>query len=89
MLLQVILEQRIILGLITQGWVIVYGSYFAYKLLKRGKNRATFTLSGFFISLALTFFLANLSILLINTPFAYVLYITSIYLKKLLLGSFI
>lgn len=80
MLLQVILEQRIIIGLITQGWPIIYGSYFAYKLLKRGKNRATFTLSGFFTSLALTFFLANLSILLINTPFAYVLYITSIYL---------
>ena len=79
MLLQVILEQRIIIGLITQGWPIIYGSYFAYKLLKRGKNRATFTLSGFFTSLALTFFLANLSILLINTPFAYVLYITSIY----------
>lgn len=80
MLLQVILEQRIIIGLITQGWPIIYGSYFAYKLLKRGKNRATFTLSGFFTSLALTFFLANLSILLINTPFAYVFYITSIYL---------
>lgn len=80
MLLQEILETRIIIGLITQGWPIIYGSYFAYKLLKRGKNRATFTLSGFFISLALTFFLANLSILLINTPFAYVLYITSIYL---------
>ena len=79
MLLQVELTQRILIGLTTQGWVIIYSSYFAYKLLKRGKNRATFTLSSLFISLALTFFLANLSILLIYTPFAYMLYITSIY----------
>ena len=79
MLLQVDLTQRVIIGLLTQSWVIVYSSYFAYKLLKRRKNRATFTLSSLFISLALTFFLANLSILLIYTPFSYVLYITSIY----------
>ncbi len=77
MLLQAILTQRIIIALLAQGWVIIYSSYFAYKLLKRGKNRATYTLSSIFISLGLTFFLANLSI--INTPFSYVLYIISIY----------
>ena len=80
MLLQSILTQRIIIVLIAQVWPIIYSSYFAYKLLKRGKNRATFTLSGFFISLALTFFIATLSVLFSYTPFAYVLYITSIYL---------
>jgi len=80
MLLQSILIQRIIIVLIVQIWPIIYSSYFAYKLLKRGKNRATFSLSGFFISFALTFFLATLSVLLINTPFSYVLYIISIYL---------
>ena len=79
MLLQGFLEQRIIIVLIAQIWPIIYSSYFAYKLLKRGKNRAIFTLSGFFISLALTFFLASLSVLLSYTPFAYVAYITSIY----------
>jgi len=72
-------EQRIIIVLIAQIWPIIYSSYFAYKLLKRGKNRAILTLSGFFISLALTFFLASLSVLLSYTPFAYVVYITSIY----------
>ena len=77
MLLQAILTQRIIIALLAQGWVIIYSSYFAYKLLKRGKNRATYTLSSIFISLGLTFFIANLS--LINTPFSYVLYIISIY----------
>ena len=79
MLLQGFLGQRIILVLIVQIWPIIYSSYFAYKLLKRGKNRATFTLSGLNISLALTFFLASLSVLLSYTPYAYVLYITSIY----------
>ena len=79
MLLQVILSQRIIFVLIVQLWPIIYGTFFAIKLLKRGKNRATFTLSSFFILLALTFFLANLSVLLTYTPFSYVLYITSIY----------
>ena len=78
MLLQAILTQRIIIALLAQGWVIIYSSYFAYKLLKRGKNRATYTLSSIFISLGLTFFLANLSI--INTPFSYGFYISSIYL---------
>ncbi len=78
MLLQGFLEQRIIIVLIAQFWPIIYSSYFAYKLLKRGKNRATYTLSSIFISLGLTFFLANLSI--INTPFSYGFYISSIYL---------
>ena len=77
MLLQAILTQRIIIALLAQGWVIIYSSYFAYKLLKRGKNRATYTLSSIFISLGLTFFLANISI--INTPFSYGFYISSIY----------
>jgi len=79
MLLQVELTQRIIIVLIAQLWPIIYSSYFAYKLLHRGKNRATYTLSGFFILLALTFFIATLSVLLSYTPFAYAFYITSIY----------
>jgi hypothetical protein len=79
MLLQVDLTQRIISVLIFQIWPIIYSSYFAYKLLKRGKNRSTYTLSAINISLALTFFLACLSVLFIFTPFSYVLYIISIY----------
>jgi len=82
MLLQSILDQRIILVLIVQIWPIIYSSYFAYKLLNRRKNRVIYTLSALNISLALTFFLASLSVLLIYTPFAYfayVFYITSIY----------
>jgi len=80
MLLQVELTQRIIIVFIAQLWPIIYSSYFAYKLLNRGKNRATYTLSGIFISLAVTFFIATLSVLLSYTPFAYGFYITSIYL---------
>ncbi|GAH09911.1 unnamed protein product [marine sediment metagenome] len=64
MLLQEALNQRIILVLIAQIWPIFYCSYFAYKLLKRAKNRATYTLSSIFILLSLSFFLASLSILL-------------------------
>ena len=79
MLLQGLFTQRIILVLIVQIWPIIYSSYFAYKLLKRGKNRVTYTLSALNISLALTFFLATMSALLINTSFSYVLYIISIY----------
>jgi len=79
MLLQNVLTTRIILVLIVQLWPIAYSSYFAYKLLKRGRNRATITLSSIFISLALSFFLSTLSIFLIDTPFAYVFFIIGIY----------
>lgn len=83
MLLQSPLLQRLVFALIVQVWPIIYSSYFAYKLLNRGKNRATYTLSGFFVSLALTFFLTTLSILLLYTPFStpisYLLYVTGMY----------
>jgi len=58
-------------------------SYFAYKLLKRAKNRSTYTLSSYFITHALGYFLATLSILLTNTPFAYIIYVASLYLLVL------
>lgn len=73
---------RVIVVSIFQIWPIFYASYFAYKLLKRGKNRSTYTLSSFFILTALTYFLATLSTFLVFTPlsvFAYPLYVLSIY----------
>lgn len=79
MLLQNIFTQRIIFVLIIQIWPIFYCSYFAYKLLKRAKNRSTYTLSSFFILFALTDVIANLSILFLYTPMAYFFYILAMY----------
>ncbi|MFX0011601.1 MAG: hypothetical protein ACFE9R_14910 [Candidatus Hermodarchaeota archaeon] len=79
MLLQSVFTQRIIFALLAQTWPIIYGSFFSYKLLKRARNRATYTLSSFFILFALTDILANLSILYLNTPLAYFFYILAMY----------
>ena len=79
MLLQGALNQRAIIVLIVQIWPIFYSSYFTYKLLKRAKNRATYTLSSIFILVAISFSLASLSILLNNTPFAYWFFTIGIY----------
>ena len=79
MLFQNELILRLIAATVTQIWPIFYSSYFAYKLLKRAKNRSTYTLSAYFISIALTNFLATISIFLINTPYAYILYMISTY----------
>jgi hypothetical protein len=79
MLLQGALTQRLIIVLIVQIWPIFYSSYFAYKLLKRARNRATYTLSSIFILIVLSFSLASLSVLLSHTPFAYTFFIISIY----------
>jgi hypothetical protein len=74
-----ILTQRIIFVLIVQIWPIFYCSYFAYKLLKRAKNRTTYTLSSFFILFSLTDILANLSIVFLFTPIAYFFYVLAVY----------
>ena len=79
MLLQSALTERIIIVSIFQIWPIIYDSFFAYKLLKRAKNRSTATLSCYFIFYALAFFLALTSIVLANTPFAYLCYIIAFY----------
>lgn len=79
MLFQDALAQRIIIVLLVQIWPVFYCSYFAYKLLKRAKNRSTYTISSFFIFCALTYFFATLSIFVINTPLAYIFYIIGIY----------
>ena len=79
MLLQSALTERIIVVSILQIWPIIYDSFFAYKLLKRAKNRSTATLSCYFIFYALAFFLALVSIVLTNTPFAYLSYIIAFY----------
>ncbi len=75
MLLQSVLTERIIIVSIFQIWPIIYDSFFAYKLLKRTKSRSTATLSGFFVFNALAYFLASASIVLANTPLAYLCYI--------------
>jgi len=71
---------RLIAASALQIWPIFYMSYFAYRLLKRAKNRSTYILSGYFITTALAYFLATISIFLSNTPFAYILYMVSLYL---------
>jgi hypothetical protein len=73
--LQSALTERIIIVSIFQIWPIIYDSFFAYKLLKRAKNRSTATLSCLFIFKALGLFLASFSIILANTPLAYLCYV--------------
>jgi len=79
LLLQSALTERIIIVSLFQIWPIMYFSFFAYKLLKRAKNRSTATLSFLFIFAALAFFLGFVSIFLANTPFAYLCYIIAFY----------
>ena len=70
---------RLIVVSAFQIWPIFYCSYFAYRLLKRAKNRSTYILSGYFITTALTYFLATLSTYLVATPLSYFIYVLSIY----------
>ena len=70
---------RLIIVSIFQIWPIFYCSYFAYRLLKRAKNRSTYILSAYFITTALTYFLATISTYLVFTPLAYIIYVISIY----------
>jgi len=70
---------RLIIVSLFQIWPVFYGSYFAYRLLKRAKNRSTYTMSGYFITTALTYFLATISTFFVNTPLSYILYVISIY----------
>ena len=70
---------RLIVASIFQIWPVFYGSYFAYRLLKRAKNRSTYILSAYFITTALTYFLATLSAYLADSPFSYIVYVISIY----------
>ena len=70
---------RLVIVSIFQIWPVFYCSYFAYRLLKRAKNRSTYTLSAYFITIALTYFLATISAFIVNTPFSYIMYVISIY----------
>ncbi len=70
---------RLIIVSIFQIWPIFYCSYFAYRLLKRAKNRSTYILSAYFATTALTYFLATISTYLSNTPISYPIYVISIY----------
>jgi len=70
---------RVIIVSIVQIWPIFYMTYFAYKILKRARNRSTYTLSAYFITTAFTYFIATISLFLINTPFSYIVYMTSMY----------
>ena len=70
---------RLVSVSIIQIWPIFYSSYFAYKILKRARNRSTYTLSAYFITTAFTYFIATISIFLVNTPFSYIVYMISMY----------
>ena len=71
---------RLVIVSIFQIWPVFYCSYFAYRLLKRAKNRSTYILSIYFATTALTYFLATLSTYLVNIPISYIIYVISIYL---------
>lgn len=79
MLFQNALVQRIIVVIIFQIWPIFFLSYLAYKLLKRARNRATYTISSVFIFNALAYFLIFLSVISLYTPYAFHFYIVGIY----------
>ncbi len=79
MLVQSILTERIIFISIVQIWPIFYGSFFAFKLLKRAKNRLTITLSSVFVLISLTYFLVYLSVILLNWTFSYLIYVFGTY----------
>ena len=74
---------RFIIVSIFQIWPVFYCSYFAYRLLKRAKNRSTYILSAYFATTALTYFLATFSTYLnffnLFEPFSYIIYVISIY----------
>ncbi len=74
---------RFIIVSIFQIWPVFYCSYFAYRLLKRAKNRSTYILSAYFATTALTYFLATLSTYLnflnLFEPLSYFIYVISIY----------
>ena len=74
---------RFIIVSIFQIWPVFYCSYFAYRLLKRAKNRSTYILSAYFVTTALTYFLATFSTYLnffnLFEPFSYLIYVISIY----------
>lgn len=80
MLFQNVLIDRIIAFTISQLWPLIYFPYFAYKLLKRSRNRSILILSISFINYALVFLIALFSIFLIDTPFSKILYSISLYL---------
>ena len=79
MIFQSLLTERIIIVGIGQVWPIIYLSIFAYKLLKRAKNRSTITISSLFLMIATAYSFAIFSILSINSPFSFAFYITSWY----------
>jgi len=79
LLLQSALTERIILVVLFQIWPIIYDSFFAYKLMKRAKSRSTTTLSCLFSFDALSYLLGFVSILLLNTPFAYLCYVIAFF----------
>lgn len=80
MLFQEILLERIIAFAITQIWPIIFFPYFAYKLLKRSRNRSVVILSIAFINLGSVFVIAFISILFIGTPYSKFIYSISLYL---------
>lgn len=79
MLLQNALAQRVTIALTFQVLPIFFLSYLAYKLLKRARNRATYTIGSVFIFNAIAYFLTSLSVFTIFTPYAFHFYIIGIY----------
>lgn len=80
MLFQDILLERILATAITQIWPIILFPYFAYKLLKRSRNRSVVILSISFINYTLVLLIAFLSIFFAGTPFSKILYSISLYI---------
>ena len=89
MIIQSILFDRILTYLVAQVWPIIYGPYFAYKLLKRARTRSTISLSTFFISLSVVFIIAFLSIIFTGTPYSKIIYSISLFIYMFIQGLLI
>ena len=80
---------NIFIFMLFQIWPIVFNAYFAYKLLKRSRNRSIIILSVSFINFPILMIIAFFSILYIGTPFSKILYSISLYIFFFNQGLFI
>ncbi|MFX0011780.1 MAG: hypothetical protein ACFE9R_15810, partial [Candidatus Hermodarchaeota archaeon] len=80
MLFQDVLIERIIFISIVQIWPIFYGFFFAYKILKRAKNKLTAVLSSLFLLTAITYLLVYLSVLTLHWTFSFLIYVFGTYI---------
>lgn len=79
MLFQDALFQRIVTICIVQTWSVLFFLILAYKLLKRKKTLLTLTFSYYLFFNAVGYLMSFVSIVFLNTPLAYLMYLFTLY----------